>query len=122
MGFYAASLASISRNFSRLEDIQTSPYFRGTIMKAFMTICLLAASLAGCATSKPIQGPSGSQAFYIKCGSAVLDACYEEAAKVCPKGYTMADRQAGPNAALVPAGNALMVVRGPNTMLVECKE
>jgi hypothetical protein len=82
----------------------------------------LAVILAGCATSKPIQGPSGKQAFFIKCGSAVIDACYEEAAKVCPRGYTMADRQANPNAILAPAGNSVMAVRGPNTMLIECKE
>ena len=69
-----------------------------------------------------MKGPSGGQAFFIKCGSAVLEACYEEAAKVCPKGYSIVDRQANPNAAVLPSGSSLMVVRGPNNLLVECKE
>ena len=87
-----------------------------------LTCCVALASLSGCATSKQIQGPNGSKTYYIKCGSAVLDACYEEAAKVCPKGYTMADHQAGSNAAIIPTGNMLIVAHGPNSMLVECKE
>ena len=86
-------------------------------MKTFITISLLAVSLVGCATSKPIQGPGGSIAFYIKCGSAVIDACYEEAARVCPNGYTVADRQANPNAIFTGYG----FVRGPSSMFVECK-
>ena len=78
--------------------------------------------LAGCATSKAVQGPNGGTAYFIKCGSAVVDACYEEAAKVCPKGYTFADRQTNPNAVALPmSGGGFMVARGPNTMLVECK-
>lgn len=80
-----------------------------------------ASVLAGCATSKPIMGPSGKQAFFIKCGSAVIDACYEEAAKVCPQGYAFADKAANPNGMLMPVGGSLMMARGPNTMLVECK-
>lgn len=77
--------------------------------------------VAGCATSKPIQGPNGGTAYFIKCGSAVIDACYEEAAKVCPKGYTFADRNANPNAIALPTGNSVLFARGPNSMLVECK-
>ncbi len=91
-------------------------------MKVFLSISLLTISLASCATSKPIQGPNGTQAFFIKCGSAVIDACYEEAAKVCPKGYNMVDRQANPNGLLAPVGSSIMTVRGPNSMFVECKE
>ncbi len=79
------------------------------------------ALLSACATSKPIQGPSGGIAYFIKCGSAVIDACYEEAAKVCPKGYEFVDRQANPNVMIVPAGSGFLMARGPNTMLVECK-
>jgi hypothetical protein len=85
-------------------------------------ISLLVLFLVGCATSKPIQGPNGTQAFFIKCGSAAIDACYEEAAKLCPKGYDMVDRQTNPNAMMVPTGNSLMAVRGPNSMLIECKK
>lgn len=78
--------------------------------------------MVGCATSKEIQGPNGNKAYYIKCGSARMDTCYEEAATVCPNGYTYADRQAGSNAAIMPGGGMMMAVHGPNTMLVECKE
>ena len=69
-------------------------------------LCLGSALLVvgGCATSKPIQGPNGGIAYFIKCGSAVIDACYEEAAKVCPRGYTFADKQAGQNGMVVPVG------------------
>ena len=78
--------------------------------------------LAGCASSRPIQGPSGGVAYFVKCGSAVIDACYEEAAKVCPRGYAVVDRQANPNGFAAPlAGGGFMMARGPNTMLVECK-
>lgn len=88
---------------------------------AILTVCS-AVMVTGCATSKPVMGPNGSQAYYIKCGSAALDACYEEAAKVCPKGYVFADKQAGPNGMIMPVGTGYMAVRGPNTMLVECKQ
>jgi hypothetical protein len=91
-------------------------------MKESTAAVLLVLCMAGCATSRPIQGPNGTQAFFIKCGSAVIDACYEEAAKVCPKGYDVVDRQANPNAMIAPAGNSLMVVRGPNSMFIECKK
>lgn len=91
-------------------------------MKKLIAISFISALLVGCATSKPMMGPSGSEAFFVKCASAVLEACYEEAAKVCPKGYSIVDRQAGANAALIPAGNTLLLARGPNSMLVECKK
>ncbi len=52
------------------------------------------------------MGPGGGEAYSVKCGAAVLDACYEEAAKVCPSGYDIADKQ---------------TLRGPNVLLVECK-
>ena len=91
-------------------------------MKKPMLVSFLALVLAACATSRPIQGPNGGTAYFIKCGSAVIDACYEEAAKVCPNGYTFADRQANPNALIVPSGTGVLMARGPNTMLVECKQ
>jgi hypothetical protein len=80
------------------------------------------AFLAGCATAKEIQGPNGGKAYFIKCGSAVIDKCYEKAAEVCPKGYTFADRQNNPNSVIVPVGTGFMAAHGPNSMLVECKE
>lgn len=91
-------------------------------MRTFL-LAAAALSLTACATSKPIQGPNGGTAYFIKCGSAVIDACYEEAAKVCPKGYTFVDKQGNPNAIVLSNGaGGFNVVRGPNTMLVECKQ
>ncbi len=91
-------------------------------MRIFIII-VAALSLTACATSKPIQGPNGGTAYFIKCGSAVIDACYEEAAKVCPNGYTFADKQNNPNAvALSNGAGGFNVIRGPNSMLVECKQ
>lgn len=88
-----------------------------------VTIIVTTLSLAACATSKPIQGPNGGTAYFIKCGSAVIDACYAEAAKVCPNGYTFVDKQNNPNAvALSNGAGGFNVVRGPNSMLVECKQ
>jgi hypothetical protein len=94
---------------------------KGNNLKTF-AVAMLVVSLSGCATSKPVQGPNGNQAYFIKCGSAAIDACYEEAAKVCPQGYDMADRQANPNAMIAPVGNSFMVVHGPKSMLIECKK
>lgn len=91
------------------------------MVRAFIIIAV-ALSLAACATSKPLQGPNGGTAYFIKCGSAVIDACYEEAAKVCPTGYIFVDKQNNSNAvALSNGAGGFNVIRGPNTMLVECK-
>ena len=79
------------------------------------------AVLTGCATSRQIQGPDGNPAYFIKCGSAVIDACYEKAAEVCPGGYDMLDRGSNPNAVLMPSGAGFMLMRGPNTMFVRCR-
>lgn len=86
----------------------------------FLTV-VVALLVQGCATSKAIEGPNGKTAYFIKCGSAVIEKCYEEAASVCPNGYSMVDKDANGNVFLAPAGTGLMAVRGPNTMLVECK-
>lgn len=90
-------------------------------MKFTASVLFATLALTACATSKPIKGPNGSTAYFIKCGSAVIDKCYEEAATVCPKGYTVADSQANPNGMIIPSGGSLLMARGPNSMLVECK-
>lgn len=90
-------------------------------MKYVTAAIAFALLLSGCATSKAVQGPSGGVAYFIKCGSAVVDACHEEAAKVCPRGYTFADKQINPNGVAMPVGTGFAMVRGPNSMLVECK-
>lgn len=51
-----------------------------------------------------------------------MDACYEEAAKMCPRGYAFLDTAGSGAIVIVPVGNMLMATRGPNSMLVECKD
>ncbi len=87
------------------------------ILKAFPLFLLI----AGCATSKPIQGPNGTRAFLISCGSAVIDQCYEEAAKTCPSGYNFLDKNGNSNSVIMPVGDSYMAVQGRNKMLIECK-
>lgn len=90
-------------------------------MKVLASLLCASLALAACATSRPIQGPNGGIAYFIKCGSAVIDKCYEEAAKVCPKGYTFADSHTNQNGVIVPTGGGFLMTRGPSSMLVECK-
>jgi hypothetical protein len=89
-------------------------------MKIITSLALIAI-LAGCATATETKGPSGSKAFFVKCGSAVMSACYEKAAEVCPKGYAIVDNQGNPNAFINATGSTAMVVRGPNQLFIECK-
>ena len=77
--------------------------------------------LAASATSQMLQGPTGGPAYFIKCGSDGIQKCYEEAATVCPKGYTIVDKDTNPNAMVAPIGGMAMIARGPNSMLIECK-
>jgi hypothetical protein len=80
------------------------------------------AALTACATaSDPMPGPNGRTAYFIKCGSAVMQKCYEQAAKVCPQGYAIVDNQGNPNVTVVPVGYSFAAIRGPNQLFVECK-
>lgn len=49
-----------------------------------LLICL---TLAGCASSTNTYGPNGEPQVFIDCNLAGLNACYQEAAKRCPRGY-----------------------------------
>ena len=76
--------------------------------------------LAGCATSKSIQGPNGTEAFVISCRGNNIEDCYEKAAEVCPNGYKFLDRGENQNTAVIPVGSSFMAVRGKNKILIEC--
>ena len=78
--------------------------------------------LAGCATSKPIQGPNGKPAYLVKCGGAVIDACYKKAAEVCPDGYTLLEKTGGQNGMGLGMGNSMTFTKTTNTLLVECQQ
>ena len=90
-------------------------------MRALTFLLTLLPLLAGCATSKPITGPSGKRAYFVKCPAAAIDKCYEEASRVCPSGYTLADKGSNSPGVVVPVGGIFVAGRGPNTMLVECR-
>ncbi|QUN06364.1 hypothetical protein KDN34_02545 [Shewanella yunxiaonensis] len=90
-------------------------------MQPIIKVLPLLLLLTACATSTPIQGPNGTQAFLISCGSAVIEKCYEEAAKVCPRGYVFLDKNGNENAVIMPVAGSFMAVRGRNKMLIECK-
>ncbi len=78
-------------------------------MRALTSLfAIVAIMCAGCAaTSTPLEGPNKKPGHYVRCGSALLDACYREAARVCPSGYSVVDRQGG--------GSQMY------TLFVECK-
>jgi hypothetical protein len=74
--------------------------------------------LTSCATATDsFKGPNGRAAYVVRCGSAVLSACYEKAGALCPNGYNPIDRDGG--AVVMPLGGGF--VRGPNQLMIECK-
>lgn len=87
-------------------------------------LTLIAVVLTGCATSNQIAvGPNGKPMHMITCGAgAYLQYCYEKAASVCPNGYQFIDRQTGSTAAVFHQPNSSMIMMGPQTMAIECKE
>jgi len=87
------------------------------------------AFLAACATSKQINGPNGTPAYAIRCGAAVLSACYEKAGEICPNGYNILTSdgarylgQLGNANVSGGYGSATSVpMITPNNLLIECK-
>jgi hypothetical protein len=80
-----------------------------------LTACVLMTACAS--TSDSFKGPNGHPAYVVRCGSAVLDACYQKAGELCPNGYNPIDRDGG--AVIMPIGKSY--VRGPNQLMIECK-
>lgn len=90
----------------------------GDFMKKTALLALLA--LTGCAAvaPEPFQGPSGKQAYSMKCGRDWIN-CYNDAGRLCPNGYNIIDQSTG-NPVLVPVGNSVAAVSKKH-MAVECK-
>lgn len=91
-------------------------------MKNLFLILLLL--IAGCATSKPVRGPNGENAYQVKCGNAVKSKCTAKAADLCPSGYRVLDRNADRYDDLGKVGNAGMFeikADTTTTMLIQCK-
>lgn len=72
-------------------------------MKNLLLICV--AVLLGCASVKQVKGPNGEPAYFVKCGNTVKDKCGAKAAKLCPQGYTVLDRDADRYDDLTKVGN-----------------
>jgi len=87
-------------------------------------ILLASLFLFGCASSEQVVGPNGAPAYLVKCGNAVKAKCTEKAADLCPKGYTLLDRNGNRYDDLTKVGNAGMLeIKADTTtaMLIQCK-
>lgn len=84
-----------------------------------MRIILLLVSLllASCVQVQQFRGPSGGPAYSLRCGGN-LDACFEKAGEICPKGYTIFDRTSG--TAIMPSGGGFIGVP-QHSVAIECK-
>lgn len=90
-------------------------------MKTPLVLVVVALVAGGCATHREIKGPNGVPAYYIKCGAAVQYRCYEEAAEVCPNGYSIIDNQSGRVAAAVSSNGTQAIAGSHGSMFIECK-
>ena len=74
-------------------------------------ILIISLFLSACASIEPHQfvGPNGGVAYSMKCSGAgrTLDACYQKAGELCPKGYSIVNSEA--------------IVTARNNLAVECK-
>lgn len=80
--------------------------------------------LAGCASYKPVKAPDGSNAYEVKCGNAVESKCTQKAADLCPRGYSVLERNADRYDDLTKVGNAgALEIKADTTtiMLIQCK-
>jgi uncharacterized protein YceK len=80
--------------------------------------------LAGCASAKQVRGPGGGTAYEVKCGNAAKSKCREKAADVCPRGYSVLDRDADRYGDSTKVGNAgALEIRADTStyMLIQCK-
>ena len=80
--------------------------------------------LAGCASAKQVKGPNGGTAYEVKCGNAVKSKCTAKAADLCPRGYSVLERNADRYDDLNKVGNAGMLeikADTTTTMLIQCR-
>lgn len=83
---------------------------------------LVSLSLGGCMAIEPIafKGPSGRDAYSMKCSGMGrnMQACYQKAGEVCPKGYNIIENSSS-SVAYMDQGTMMMVPR--REMAIECK-
>jgi hypothetical protein len=85
----------------------------------FAAIFVATLVLSACASSTPVMGPNGKQAFAIECGSAI-STCYEEAANTCPNGYNIIDKDS--SSSFYASGKDKYASSSESkTLLIQCK-
>lgn len=92
-------------------------------MKKLLLFGLISVTLflSGCASSKPIMTPSGKQGYSIWCEE--ISYCWQEAAKKCPKGYTVVSSSKETlGYGNVNTQGGFMVIDEDGYMLIECKD
>lgn len=80
--------------------------------------------LAGCASAKQVKGPNGGTAYEVKCGNAAKSKCTAKAADLCPRGYSVLERNADRYDDSTRVGNAgALEIRADTStyMLIQCK-
>jgi hypothetical protein len=92
----------------------------------FLTPFMLAgALLAGCTTSEPLTSPNGRPGFSVNCsggGGGRWQACYEEAARLCPNGYVVIDRVGDTDATISEIdGDLSLQTMVSRELFIECR-
>ena len=93
-------------------------------MRFFLIVSAVAATLAlsGCAPIEPmpISGPSGAQAYTMKCSGAgrTIEMCYAKAGEICPNGYGIVSHSN--TSQLVANDSGVNTIRKEN-LTIECK-
>lgn len=76
----------------------------------------------GCAGASSTQIANSPDRYDVTCRHG-LGNCHEEAARVCPSGYTVVDRGEQSGAVVSPLGNSAMVTPVyKGEIIVECSE
>ena len=80
--------------------------------------------LTGCASAKQVKGPGGGNSYEVKCGNAVKSKCTSKAADLCPRGYSVLERNSNRYDDLSKVGSAgRLEIKADTTttMLIQCK-
>jgi hypothetical protein len=85
--------------------------------------CLVAPSLTGCVTARPLTLPGGQQGQVISCPGMVrsMADCYEKAGEACPAGYDIIDASGESHPMVVANGGSLFAGSMVNrSLMVRC--
>jgi len=91
------------------------------MQKIFLMFLLV---LSACASAKQVKGPNGGAAYEVKCGNAVKSKCTAKANDLCPRGYSVLERNSDRYDDLNKVGSAgSLEIKADTTttMLIQCK-